>query len=467
MSLFATTAPLSPMSPFTVAPDAPRKNGGGARRLESSPGDNISNVVKGNLFDGYSPSPVKTGSRSGAPQLDDLLDGTVPLQSAFSQALSSADEAMPQAPVVAPQQARNEVETKMQAAAAPHGTRRPAAAMESPSKRAKVSAAGAYVIPEAELTEVSIRIAQITFNGKTYPLQRVGSGVNRKVYIFLDPQTITLNNKEYDVRQLVFKTECQGYNGNKAGKKFIDAQAAFEQYKKLGIPVAELRACSHLKRKGAAPSGMQFFEGTCTKVEEEYYKLQTGKGLENWTIEERQQTVDVGDLVVYESIEDFNELPPKSIAAQTLQFIKKHVTVTGTLTSDGRFGNELINDLYTDNLGYSRNEKGEVVIKSLDYDLVRPGDLIMNLYSYVIHASRGNRVIFDWLISDFSPAAKEEMFKRLKQDMSSNEVEKNRAGFPISLKRKGEGMEHQKYTAGAGAGSGSGSGSGSAGSAAS
>lgn len=89
------------------------------------------------------------------------------------------------------------------------------------------------------------------YNNKVYKLKKLGSGVNHYVYKFTDDnETITINNKEHDVKNIVLRTFNPDLTSSRFNRRAKEDIKAYQRFKKMNIPMPTCFKIPNTQLKG-------------------------------------------------------------------------------------------------------------------------------------------------------------------------------------------------------------------------
>lgn len=344
------------------------------------------------------------------------------------------------------------------------GTKRKITAMSKDKEDEDSGKEEACSRPAKRAKEVSTTSYYFSINGVEFPVTRLSNGAFREVFrIHGLGQNNPLNNvtvlgKTFNIADAIFKIPVKGKSQEQEVRVFSEAQKAQKELSEMHVPYLKSNVISYaskFKNNPTAADNVKFL--TISRNEDdsdEQAKCTRGmlidfsKPIQNFSFERSAiRAVNRTDFEEFADGRSVEALNPNGRAKTILDFFKKYLTIAGKVDSNGELGKE-IGDFYSDNIGWFKPADVELFGKT-DHICYRNGNnlevlavldsersdaaLMSNLYSYVIHISRGNENVFNWMIEDFSPSEKNAVLADLNSDKK-----RHKGKFPIHYNRPGE-----------------------------
>ena len=210
-----------------------------------------------------------------------------------------------------------------------------------------------------------LALGNFCMNGISHRVERIGDGAFHAVFKFLDEGTITIATREVPLSNLVLKILARGRVGpNKEVQVILDDQKGYVHLLTEAVPVVEILI-----------NPITFIDTHMSK-----------NGM-FWLVEKMDEPVTGKEWVDCESFEALDD-KSKKVLSFAKHWLSRMADEKRDIINDFRKRNTMLKDGEIKIVDYSapENEKWEI-----KYMIGR----------YVADWANGNRVIFDWLISDF------------------------------------------------------------------
>jgi len=216
-----------------------------------------------------------------------------------------------------------------------------------------------------------LAMGQFIFNGLLLKVEKIGFGTFHSTFRFLDDVELTFNGAQIKTSELILKTLNYGSVGpNKRIQIAKDDQAGYEHLKENNVPVTEIYVDPMTFNDSQSPKNGMF-----------------------WIVEKMDTAITGAEWKHCRSVDELDETSKK-----VLNFAKHWLTEMAKKKQD------IINDF----------RKRNTMLKGDTIKIIDPGvpseeeEVKYMIGRYVADWANENRVVFDWLISDFPADMKPE-----------------------------------------------------------